>query len=138
MTDISKITELTHRYGKTVALEAVNMAIPAGRMVGIIGPDGVGKSSLLALISGVRKIQTGSIEVLGGDMRHSRHRNAICPRIAYMPQGLGSNLYFTLSVFENIDFFGRLFGQSHDERNWRIKELLDSTGLAPFADRPAA
>ena len=137
ITNIAEVTELTHRYGKTIALDAVNLAIPAGRMVGLIGPDGVGKSSLLALISGVRKIQTGSIEALGGDMRYSRHRNAVCSRIAYMPQGLGRNLYLTLSVFENIDFFGRLFGQSLDERTARIKELLDSTGLTPFADRPA-
>ena len=54
-----------------------------------------------------------------------------------MPQGLGKNLYPDLSVRENIEFFGRLFGQSRAERDWRIAELLDSTGLAPFADRPA-
>ena len=54
-----------------------------------------------------------------------------------MPQGLGKNLYPDLSVRENIEFFGRLFGQSRDERRWRIAELLDSTGLAPFQDRPA-
>src|SRR5271169_2660946 len=54
-----------------------------------------------------------------------------------MPQGLGKNLYPDLSVRENIEFFGRLFGQSRDERQWRIAELLDSTGLAPFQDRPA-
>ena len=65
----------------------------------------------LGLIAGVRKIQGGMLEVLGGDMRSSMHRTAVCPRIAYMPQGLGRNLYLTLSVFENVDFFGRLFGQ---------------------------
>ncbi len=84
-------------------------------MVGLIGPDGVGKSSLLALIAGARKIQQGEIEVLGGNMKSSRFRSAISPRIAYMPQGLGKNLYPTLSVFENVDFFGRLFGQSRKE-----------------------
>ena len=54
-----------------------------------------------------------------------------------MPQGLGQNLYPDLSVRENVDFFGRLFGQGRAERDRRIAELLDSTGLAPFADRPA-
>ena len=54
-----------------------------------------------------------------------------------MPQGLGKNLYADLSVRENIEFFGRLFGQSRSERDWRISELLQSTGLAPFSDRPA-
>ena len=134
---VARINALTHRYGETTAIDQVNLEIPAGRMVGFIGPDGVGKSSLLALISGVRVIQTGTVEVLGGDMHRKQHRRVVCPRIAYMPQGLGRNLYMTLSVFENVDFFGRLFGQDREEREWRIRELLDSTGLAPFADRPA-
>ncbi len=54
-----------------------------------------------------------------------------------MPQGLGKNLYPTLSVFENVEFFGRLFGQDGAERTRRIGELLQGTGLAPFAGRPA-
>ena len=70
-------------------------------------------------------------------MTDAAHRAAVCPRIAYMPQGLGKNLYPDLSVRENIEFFGRVFGQSRAEREWRIAELLHSTSLAPFADRPA-
>src|SRR5690606_21504920 len=56
---------------------------------------------------------------------------------AYMPQGLGRNLYPTLSVFENVDFFGRLFGHARKERERRIRDLLEATGLDPFPDRPA-
>ncbi len=134
---VARLTGVTHRYGQTAALDGVELEIPAGRMIGLIGPDGVGKSTLLALISGVRKIQAGTVEALGGDMRRSRHRRRVCPRIAYMPQGLGKNLYMTLSVFENIDFFGRLFGQQREEREWRIDELLTSTGLTPFRNRLA-
>ena len=134
---VARLINVTHCYGDTTAVDDVNLDIPAGEMIGFIGPDGVGKSSLLALIAGVRKIQAGSVETLGGDMLKSRHRTKRFPRIAYMPQGLGKNLYMTLSVFENIDFFGRLFGQQHQEREWRIEELLESTGLAPFRDRPA-
>jgi len=134
---LARVTGLTHRYGDTAAISNIDLDIPAGCMVGFIGPDGVGKSSLLALIAGIRKIQSGTIELLGGDVRKARHRRMICPRIAYMPQGLGRNLYMTLSVSENIDFFGQLFGQSREEREWRIRELLEATGLAPFADRPA-
>jgi ribosome-dependent ATPase len=124
-------------YGKTRALDAVTLDLPSGCMVGLIGPDGVGKSSLLSLIAGARAIQQGRVVVLGGDMASSRHRRSACPDIAYMPQGLGKNLYPTLSVFENIDFFGRLFGHNKAERNRRIAGLLRDTGLAPFADRPA-
>ena len=79
-------------------------------MVGLIGPDGVGKSTLMGIIAGAKKIQSGKVHVLGGDIADRRHRNAVCPRIAYMPQGLGKNLYFELSVYENIDFFAQLFG----------------------------
>ena len=135
---VAKLSGVSHRYGAVVALEAVDIALPAGCMVGLIGPDGVGKSSLLALVSGARIIQSGKVEVLGGDIGERRFRASVQPRIAYMPQGLGKNLYPTLSVFENVDFFGRLFGQSKQEREQRIDELLTSTGLESFRERPAA
>ncbi|MBL8425608.1 MAG: ribosome-associated ATPase/putative transporter RbbA [Candidatus Accumulibacter phosphatis] len=134
---VARLVAVSHRHGSVAALDHVDLVIPAARMVGFIGPDGVGKSSLLSLVSGTRRIQSGRVEVLGGNIAERRHRSAQCPRIAYMPQGLGRNLYATLSVFENVDFFARLFGQSTAERAWRIRELLDSTGLAPFAERPA-
>jgi ribosome-dependent ATPase len=124
------------RYGKVAALEDVTLDVPGGCMAGFIGPDGVGKSSLLALIAGARALQSGTIEVLGGDMGDARHRAAVCPRVAYMPQGLGRNLYPTLSVFENADFFASLFGQGRAERARRINGLLKATGLKPFAARP--
>ena len=115
----------------------MTIEIPARRMVGVIGPDGVGKSTLLALIGGVRIIQQGHVVVFDGDMAEKAHRTAHSARIAYMPQGLGRNLYPTLSVFENIDFHGRLFGQAQAERRRRIDELLKATGLDPFESRPA-
>ena len=135
--NVAKLSKVTHRYGNNIALDDVNLELPAGSMVGLIGPDGVGKSSLLALIAGARAVQEGEVEVLEGNMSNSYFRTSVSPRIAYMPQGLGKNLYPTLSVFENIDFFGRLFGQERKEREHRIKDLLKSTGLEAFADRPA-
>ena len=134
---VARIAGLTHRYDDVVALDNVNLEIPTGCMIGFIGPDGVGKSTLLGLIAGARAIQVGSLCLLGGDMRSRRHRTFVNPQIAYMPQGLGKNLYATLSVFENVDFFGRLFGLEKSERRLRIKELLKSTGMDHFADRPA-
>lgn len=124
-------------YGTHQALKAISFDIRPGQIVGLIGPDGVGKSSLLSLISGARKIQAGRVEVFGGDMADPRHRQQTCPRIAYMPQGLGKNLYPTLSIFENAEFFGQLFGLTKRERKQRIAMLLQGTGLAEFADRPA-
>jgi len=134
---VARLTGVSLDYGRTRALDQIDLEVPAGCMVAVIGPDGVGKSSLFALIAGARVIPSGKVEVLGGDMADRRHREAVCPRIAYMPQGLGKNLYPTLSVAENLEFFGRLFGQDHAEREHRITDLLESTGLAPFRDRPA-
>ncbi|MEX0501825.1 ribosome-associated ATPase/putative transporter RbbA [Raoultella terrigena] len=134
---VALLEHVGQRFGATVALRDITLSIPARRMVGLIGPDGVGKSSLLSLISGARTIEQGNVMVLGGDMRDPRHRRDVCPKIAWMPQGLGKNLYHTLSVYENVDFFARLFGHNKAERENRIDELLHSTGLAPFRDRPA-
>jgi ribosome-dependent ATPase len=136
-TTVAQLAGISLHYGKQCALDDVTLQIPADCMVGVIGPDGVGKSSLLALISGARKLQQGSLQVLDGDMANAGHRRQVCPRIAYMPQGLGKNLYPTLTVFENLDFFGRLFGQGQAERKRRIDDLVRSTGLDGFTDRPA-
>ncbi|MGB7975267.1 MAG: ribosome-associated ATPase/putative transporter RbbA [Roseiarcus sp.] len=134
---IARVKGVSHRYGATVALDDVSIDIPSRIMVGVIGPDGVGKSTLLGLIAGVRKIQAGEVVVFDKDVASSSNLKAIRGRIAYMPQGLGRNLYPTLSVFENIDFFGRLFGQGADERRQRITELLTATAMEKFEARPA-
>ncbi|MCD8566675.1 MAG: ribosome-associated ATPase/putative transporter RbbA [Alphaproteobacteria bacterium] len=131
------LSHVKHRYGKTRALDDITLAIPAGKSVGFIGPDGVGKSTLFGLVAGSRKIQRGHIQVLGEDIGNARKRKDLLPRIAYMPQGLGKNLYMDLTVFENLDFFARLFGQGKAERKARIESLLKATGLDPFPDRPA-
>ncbi|OOH92340.1 multidrug ABC transporter ATP-binding protein [Pasteurellaceae bacterium 15-036681] len=131
------LSNLSHYYGKTNALNAVSLQIPQGRTVGLIGPDGVGKSTLLSLIAGVKLIQQGEVEVFGLDMAEKQARGSLSHRIAFMPQGLGKNLYLTLSIYDNVDFHARLFGLSSTQRQARIERLLKATGLLPFADRPA-
>lgn len=131
------LRDVTLHYGKVTAVDNVTLDVPPGKLSGMIGPDGVGKSSLLSLITGARAVQKGSVLVLGGSMADKSHRDRICPRIAYMPQGLGKNLYFTLTVEENLQFFGSLFGHNAAERRRRIDMLTRSTGLYPFLNRPA-
>ena len=132
---VAQLVGVRLHYRKKRVLDGIDLEIPGGCMVGLIGPDGVGKSSLLALLAGARAVQEGSVTSLGGDMRDKRHRNRIGARIAYMPQGLGKNLYPTLSVEENLQFFARLFGHGASERRRRIDDLTRRTGLLPFLNR---
>src|SRR5262245_44532430 len=134
---VVSVESVTHRYGDVLGLDAISIDFPPGLMVGVIGPDGVGKSTLLGLMAGSKKLQQGSMTVLDGDIGDIRHRRKVCPQIAYMPQGLGKNLYLELSVRDNVDFMAMLFGLTRAERPPKIKELLDATGLGPFPERPA-
>ena len=134
---VARVKNVSHRYGATVSLADVSIDIPSRIMVGVIGPDGVGKSTLLGLIAGVKVIQSGEVVVFDKTIANKETLRDIRGRIAYMPQGLGRNLYPTLSVFENIDFFGRLFGLSATERRAKIDELLTATSLEKFEARPA-
>ena len=137
MPNAIEISQLSHVYGKVQALRGVSITIGRGATVGLIGPDGVGKSTLLSLIAGVRTLQSGEVRVLGHNVAHKAEREALLPCIAFMPQGLGKNLYPTLSVYENIDFHARLFGLNKHQRKQHIERLMQSTGLAPFAGRAA-
>ncbi|MDD5035762.1 MAG: ribosome-associated ATPase/putative transporter RbbA [Methylococcaceae bacterium] len=130
------VRNLSHRYPRSLALDQVSLTFQTGELAGFVGPDGVGKSTLLGLIAGVTALQSGRIETLGSDLARKTDRAAVCRRIAYMPQGLGQNLYSSLSVRENTEFFGCLFGLAPVPRRKRIGVLLEATGLAPFADRP--
>lgn len=136
-TEAIKAVSISHRYGKQQALQEVSFSLPVGSRCGLIGPDGAGKSSLLGLISGVKILQQGALQVLGGPIDQRRHRSTLYQRIAFMPQGLGHNLYPDLSVKENIRFFAALFGLRRAEREVRMASLLAATDLADFADRPA-
>ena len=127
---------VSYHYGAVQALDQVTWRVLTGSRVGLIGPDGVGKSTLLALISSSRAMQSGRLDVLGQNIAHKSARAKVCQGLAYLPQGLGRNLYPALSVGENIDFFGRLFGLGQQDRQARRKALLQATGLRAFVDRP--
>lgn len=132
-----KASGLGHRYGQQTALQGIDFSIEAGTRCALIGPDGAGKSSLLGLIAGVKILQQGELDVLGGSINARRHRTSLYPRIAYMPQGLGQNLYPELSIRENIQFFATLFGLSRTDFEQRLPQLLSATDLTRFAERPA-
>lgn len=140
--DVIDILNLTHVYGRGAkavkALNGVDCRIKQGESVAFIGPDGVGKSTLLDIISGIKKIQGNSkVEVLGGNISSRFHRNKISPDIAYMPQGLGKNLYGELSVYENIKFFADLFSMDEKVSEQIMHEVMEKTDLLKFKDRAA-
>ncbi len=128
---------IRHQYGKMAVLDDVTLHIEKGQSVAIIGPDGVGKSTLLGLIAGAKKLQDGDLVIFDGDVRKKSVRAILQQRAAYMPQGLGKNLYPELSIRENLEFFARLYGHGKAERNRRIEMLTRATGLFSFLDRPA-
>src|SRR3546814_7739477 len=92
---------LEHHYGQLAALSDIAFSLPIGTRCGLIGPDGAGKSSLLGLIAGVKKLQTGELQVLGASIEDRRHRSTLYRRIAFMPKGLGGNVSHDLSISEN-------------------------------------
>ena len=134
---IARLFRVTQRYRQATALDNVTLTLPAGRLVGLIGPDGVGKSSLLAIL---RPAPAGSSRGRSGSSTATWPMRSTAPpsvRASPICRRAGRNLYPDLSIRENIEYFGRLFGQSAAERRWRIADLLEATGLAPFAGRPA-
>ncbi|MFW9078436.1 ribosome-associated ATPase/putative transporter RbbA [Pseudomonas sp. P2757] len=134
---VIRITGLNHTYATQHALFDINLELPAGIRCGLIGPDGAGKSTLLGLIAGVKKLQTGELSVLGGLIDDAAHRRTLYSRIAFMPQGLGNNLYPDLSIAENVRYFAALFSLQGPATEKRLTSLLVSTDLERFKDRPA-
>ena len=134
---VARVKNVSHRYGATVSLADVSIDIPSRIMVGVIGPDGVGKSTLLGLIAGVKVIQAAR---LSSSTRPSPTRKPCARSVAASPicrRASAATSTRRSRVFENIDFFGRLFGLSATERRAKIDELLTATSLEKFEARPA-
>ena len=114
-------------------LSSISATIPAGRLVALVGADGAGKTTLMRVLAGLLKPQSGNVEILGGDVYQNVARaQALC---GYMPQKFG--LYADLSVQENLTLYADLFGLDEVTRQTRFKELLEMTDLTRFTDREA-
>lgn len=115
------------------ALDAINATIPKGKIVGMVGPDGAGKTTLIRLIAGLLKPTTGGILVAGYDTIKDAEK--ISPLIGYMPQKFG--LYEDLTVMQNLDLYADLKGVLGEERKYEFEKLLAFTALKPFTQRLA-
>ena len=132
---VVQVTHFVKRYKKHVAVQDVDLSVNRGEIYGLIGPDGAGKSSVMKAVAGVLSYEGGEVEVFGVKVDSERAAEQIKPRIGFLPQGLGLNLYQDLTVEENIDFFARLRLVPEGELLERKTRLLRMTRLDRFRDR---
>jgi ABC-2 type transport system ATP-binding protein len=131
---LSGVTRSFRANGRSnVALDGIDLQIPAARVTGLIGPDGAGKTTLMRLAAGLLQPDAGDIQALGIDV--VADPLAAQSALGYMPQRFG--LYEDLSVQENLDFYADLQGLPVAERRPRYEQLLHMTGLGPFTRRLA-
>lgn len=133
---VVRLHGLVKRYASVVAVDRVDLDVQPGRMHGLIGPDGAGKSSLMKIVAGVLTHDAGTVQVFGQTVDSERSAERVKQRIGLMPQGLGQNLYAELSIEENIDFFARLRGVDGEVLAARKHQLLEMTRLERFRTRP--
>jgi len=131
------VQRLAKRYGRHAPLvvDGISFEVSRGEIFGLIGPDGAGKTSVVQILAGVLEASGGEARVDGIDVR--RDPEGVKLRIGYMPQGLGLNLYDSLTVAENIAFFRDLRRLPGSQFRRNRDQLLAMTRLAPFVDRPA-
>ncbi|MBN2800479.1 MAG: ABC transporter ATP-binding protein [Deltaproteobacteria bacterium] len=128
------LTEGLHKsFGEVHAVAGVDLRLPARQVLGIVGPDGAGKTTLIRLLVGVLAPDRGRVALMGHDALADRA--AARGLIGYMSQAF--SLYEDLTVQENIRFFARLRKVPATLRDQRAGRLLEATRLAPFIHRPA-
>jgi ABC-2 type transport system ATP-binding protein len=116
------------RFGAFAALDGLDLAVPAGSLYGMLGPNGAGKTTAIRVLTGLQRPTSGEVRVLGKEPSDP----ALRPQVGYMPQETA--LYLDLTVRENLDLFGRLYGLPKDVRARRIAELLEFVDLRDWAD----
>lgn len=123
MTQAIEVSEVSHRFGRVQVLNSVSLAVPQGVIYGLLGPSGSGKTTLIRLMAGALKPTEGSITVLGTRMPD----RTAAARIGYMTQAAA--LYPDLSLRENLEFFGALYGIERSALSQRIEEIARTVEL---------
>jgi ABC-2 type transport system ATP-binding protein len=126
---LARASGLVKRFGDTLALDGVDMAVEPGRITGLVGPDGAGKTTLIRILAGLMDPTEGKVALLGG-----KPADALAD-LGYMPQRFG--LYEDLSVLENLNLYAEVRGLPKSEHAETFKRLMDFTDLARFQDRLA-
>ncbi|MBV8405046.1 MAG: ABC transporter ATP-binding protein [Gammaproteobacteria bacterium] len=129
----ARVSNLIKSFGVTRALDGISAQLPEGMILGLLGPDGAGKTTLIRLLAGLMEPTAGTVEVLG--RTPSAEGGTTQAETGYMPQRFG--LYEDLSVLDNLDLYANLRALDAAERQRRFAELLRFTQLAPFTARLA-
>ena len=129
MTVALQIDGLFKRFGEQQVLDGFSLQVARGEVVGLLGPNGCGKSTVLNIICQLLKADAGQVQLMGHSM--SEQSANVRARIGYCAQE--SALYPDLFPQENIQFFARLYGVPSAERNARVAELMERFGLVPYA-----
>jgi len=132
-----QIKNVTVRYKKKIGINQASLEANDGEIIGFIGPDGAGKSSLMHAIAGVIRFE-GEIVYKGYAYHSPKEAEKVKPHIGFMPQGIGLVLYPLLTVKEHLDFFTVIRNLKKDDEYWAYRErLLKMAGLYQFQDRQA-
>ena len=134
MTALLEARGVVRRFGGVSALSGVSVAVAPGELLGLVGPDGAGKTTLIRALTGLIDVDAG--EALIDGVSWTRAPGDVREQLGYMPQQFA--LYGDLSVDENLRFFGNLFGIPRREFQERRARLLGITQLERAKDRPAA
>jgi ABC-2 type transport system ATP-binding protein len=130
---VVRLRGLEKRFGEHRALAGIDLDVTDRQIFGVVGPDGAGKTTLLRTLAGLLEVTATRAEVLGVDLLGPVRE--LKRQVGYVPQSF--SLHRNLSVEENLRFTARLHRVSAADFAERTRELLEKTGLAPFADRPA-
>jgi ABC-2 type transport system ATP-binding protein len=125
---------LVKNFGSFPAVNGLDLEVGAGEMVGLVGPDGAGKTTSIRMMCGALTPSSGTVHVAGYEIPAEVEKAR--EHIGYLAQRF--SLYGDLTVSENLDFFGKVFSMDETERKTRAKELLEFAGLSQFSDRKAA
>jgi ABC-2 type transport system ATP-binding protein len=125
---------LVRKFGRVTAVNDVSFQVRKGEIFGFLGPNGSGKTTVIKMLTGLLPLTSGEAQVEGLDVR--THSEEVRERIGYMSQKF--SLYDDLTVAENLQFYGRIYGLPADHLKRRIDELVELNGLGPYLDRLAA
>lgn len=129
--NIVEIEGLTRKFGDIIAVDNMNLTIKEGEIYGLLGPNGAGKSTLINILSGLLKMNSGKVELLGQDLR--RNHNSLKKRIGVVPQDIA--IYEDLTANENVKFFSGLYGLRGAALRENVTEALAFVGLSEKADK---